>query len=136
MSEELIKVVAAVIQLDGHYLIARRASHKSNAGQWEFPGGKLEATETPAAALQREILEELGVNIVVKEFFDAKEHHYETVKIELSAYLAELLDFDFKLTDHDEIRWVLPADFSEYQFSPADEFIIESLQSDEPYFTV
>src|SRR5574344_2190284 len=136
MPEELIKVVAAVISLDGHYLIDKRAGHKTNSGEWEFPGGKLEATETPEAALQREILEELGVNIDVKEFFDAKEYHYEHAKIELAAYLAELLDFDFKLTDHDEIRWVLPADFDEYQFSPADKFIVESLKADGSYFAI
>lgn len=126
--EELIKVVAAVIGLDGQYLIARRRQGRQQGGLWEFPGGKVEADESPAESLAREIKEELGVEIIVGEFFDANVYHYDHSSIELTAYEVRLKSFDFQLVDHDDIRWVAPADFGEYDFAPADNFLLEEIK--------
>ena len=63
------KVTAAVIEKDGKILIARRKRDDSQAGKWEFPGGKLEAGETPEACLKRELREELGIETEVGAFF-------------------------------------------------------------------
>ena len=60
-------VVAALIERDGRILICRRREDQSHAGKWEFPGGKVEAGETPGAALQRELAEELGIAEVEAE---------------------------------------------------------------------
>lgn len=128
MESGIIKVVAAIINLDGQYLIARRKEDKKNGGLWEFPGGKIEPGESPEDALAREIKEELNVDIEVGEFFDADIHRYEQATIELAAYSASLLSYDFRLADHDELRWVALPDFGEYQFSEADHFLIEEIR--------
>ena len=59
--DEKIRVVAAVVERDGHFLVCRRPAHKRHGDLWEFPGGKLEAGETIQAAARRELFEELGV---------------------------------------------------------------------------
>lgn len=69
-----ISVVGAVIILDDSVLACRRAPFKSQAGLWEFPGGKVEAGESPEEALRREIIEELGVPVEVKQFVGTGEH--------------------------------------------------------------
>src|SRR5687768_3339967 len=58
-----IRVIAAVVERDGRFLLAQRASHKRHGGLWEFPGGKLEHGETVLAAAQRELREELGLDV-------------------------------------------------------------------------
>jgi mutator protein MutT len=61
--DEKIRVVAAVVERNGHFLVCQRPAHKRHGGLWEFPGGKLEASETVEGAARRELAEELGVSI-------------------------------------------------------------------------
>lgn len=123
----LIEVVAAIIKKNDKYLIARRASHKDDAGKWEFPGGKIEAGETPETALKRELLEELGVNTKIGQFIKSAVCDIGRFIIELKAYEVNLIDGDFSLTDHDEIAWVTVAAMKTYPMSQADLFIIDHL---------
>lgn len=69
-------VVAAVIQRDGRVLVSQRPPEKHYPLQWEFPGGKVEAGESPEAALRREIREELGVDIRVGDLIERVHHDY------------------------------------------------------------
>jgi len=65
----MIEVVCGVIYNEhGQVLICRRAKHKSLAGYWEFPGGKIETDELPEQSLSRELLEELGMEVSVQDF--------------------------------------------------------------------
>ena len=104
---ERVRVVAAIIQRGDEYLVGRRAAHKSSAGEWEFPGGKPEPGETEPAALEREILEELGVEIRVLRLFDRSVTAVGELEIELACYACELVaDAPSASTDHDRLEWV------------------------------
>ena len=123
----MLKVVAAVIKKDDKYLVARRASHKQHAGKWEFPGGKIELGETPEIALERELLEELGVKTKIGQFVKSAVCDIGGLVIELMAYEVDLISDDFNLSDHDKIAWVTVAEMKTYTMSQADLFIIDHL---------
>lgn len=116
----MIRVVAGIIKRDGKVLIARRASHKTMSGKWEFPGGKVEEGENPERALEREILEEFGVVVRTKEFLHANQHDYGDFKIELIAFSADYIDGVFKLSDHDKMEWIVPEELYSYDLTDAD----------------
>jgi 8-oxo-dGTP diphosphatase len=122
-----ITVTAAIIEREGTILIARRKSGDRQAGKWEFPGGKLEKGETPEICLRRELQEELGIDVVVGSFVGRSFHRYPLGVIDLLAYQVTHLSGNFQLHDHEEIRWVLPADLPSYDFSAADIPIVNLL---------
>ncbi|WP_304226054.1 NUDIX domain-containing protein [Gracilinema caldarium] len=113
-------VAAAILEQDGKVLIARRAPGQKQAGLWEFPGGKLEAGETPEQCLEREITEELGVKIKVGPFFAENLYSYRSGTIRLMAYRARVLGGQLRLAVHSEVRWVSPLELLQHELSPAD----------------
>lgn len=125
----MIEVVAGILIKDRKVLIARRAPHKLLSGKWEFPGGKIERSETPEAALEREFFEEFGVETKTGNFFLTNEHDYGTFKIKLLAYFSEYLLGDFNLTDHDQIEWVYLKELNKFDLADADIPIVEALKS-------
>ncbi|TNF48604.1 MAG: 8-oxo-dGTP diphosphatase MutT [Bacteroidetes bacterium] len=117
----MIEVVCAIIRNDeGKIFIARRATHKSMAGKWEFPGGKIEEGETPQEALKREMEEGFGVTIEVGEYVGENVHHYPTFSIRLIAYEIKHLSGEFALTDHDQIHWATNEELKEVDLAEAD----------------
>jgi 8-oxo-dGTP diphosphatase len=117
----MIEVAAAIIENEqGQILIARRKKGKSQAGMWEFPGGKLESGESPEECLVRELQEEMGIEIAPYAWFGVNEHDYGTVRIKLIAYLAKYSTGEIRLADHDEYRWVNREELREYKWAPAD----------------
>jgi 8-oxo-dGTP diphosphatase len=108
-------------------LIARRKRGKSQAGMWEFPGGKIETGESPEACLIRELQEEMGIKIAPYAWFGVNEHDYGTVQIRLIAYLAKYSSGEIRLVDHDEYRWVDREELREYEWAPADVPFVERL---------
>lgn len=126
MPQPLIVTAAIVIQ-QGRILITQRLPDTRHAGLWEFPGGKLEPHESPTAALQREIREELGVEGQVGEIFDVVHHHYDWGAVLLLAYRCEL---DGQPLQHLEVadhRWVTPQELSTYPMLPADAPLVTRL---------
>jgi 8-oxo-dGTP diphosphatase len=112
-------VVAAAIERDGRYLAARRTRPADVAGRWEFPGGKIEPGETDEEALAREIREELGVEIAVGQRIPGEWTLHGDLVLHL--YVATLTDGEpAPLEQHDEIRWVRPADFDDVDWLPSD----------------
>src|SRR5436309_12864179 len=98
-----IAVVGAALVRDGRVLAARRSQPVQLAGGWEFPGGKVEDGESDAAALVRELREELDVTVEVGAQLGAAADG----PIRLTLYAATLVDGDPKpLQDHDELRWL------------------------------
>ena len=128
----LIPVVGAVIVRDGHILCARRGTGPL-AGLWEFPGGKVEPDETPQEALVREIEEELGCTIGVGDEVTTTTHAYDFATIALTTFWAELEagDPEPESTDHDEVRWLAPAELSSIDWASADIPAIEMIHSTE-----
>ena len=119
-------VVAAAIQREGRYLVARRTRPADVAGLWEFPGGKVEPGETETQALAREILEELGVEIAIGERVPGEWPLHGDLVLHL--YVAALIEGEpLPLEQHDEIRWVTSADFDSVDWLPSDVDAVRSL---------
>ena len=125
----LRKVTAAVIERAGKVLVARRRMGKTAGGLWEFPGGKLEAGESPGRGLERELEEELGVHARAGEFLCAVPFSGPAASFELIVYRTELLDDDFRLTDHDAVRWLDPGEMDEAEFSAPDRPVVRLLRA-------
>jgi 8-oxo-dGTP diphosphatase len=125
---ERIVVVAAVIERDGRFLVARRLKGTHLAGYWEFPGGKVQREETEEGALQREISEELntGISNARKIFHTA--HAYPELIVELHFYRAELTG-EAQPALGQELRWITREDFDTLDFPPADAQLIDGLRN-------
>lgn len=119
-------MTAAIIEKGGYILIGRRKAGPFE-DMWEFPGGKVEAAETPEACLKRELREELNVEAEIGAFFLSSKHAYSHAAIELLAYKAKIVGGEMCLRDHKEIRWVAAEDLHSYEFPAADRPIIEKL---------
>ena len=125
-----IKVVGAAIlnQKQDKILVAKRASNRILHYMWEFPGGKIEANETPKQALQREIKEELNVNIEVgPQVGRSTEFEYDFGVVQLTVFYAKLQTHDFKLVAHSSIKWVSEEELANLSWPKADEEIVEEL---------
>lgn len=115
-----ISVVAAVIVRDGAVLCAQRGPSDSLAGYWEFPGGKIEPGESPAAALKREIAEELECIVNVGAEVTTTTHAYDFGDVKLTTFWCRLVSGEPNLTEHAEVRWVAPQKLRELEWAPAD----------------
>jgi 8-oxo-dGTP diphosphatase len=115
-----LKVLAAVIIKRGRILIARRKSTDRFGGQWEFPGGKLEAGETPKDGLARELKEEFGIEAGVGRFLGSVRSASPGFAILLGAYEVIHLSGEFELREHDEIRWVRPSEIAGFELTEPD----------------
>jgi len=124
----MIEVAAAIIENDkGQILIARRKEGKSQAGLWEFPGGKIENGETPQACIVRELLEEMNISVTPGELFGVNEFVDKTVQILLIAHKATYIGGQIRLVDHDEFFWAQRDELGKFVFAPADVKFVEML---------
>ncbi len=118
----MIEVVAAVIVRDEKYLIAKKPARKG--GAWEFPGGKVEVGETFGAALEREIQEELGVEIQAHQVLASIAVLIKDQSYRIHFMSAKLISDRFKLTEHQSIKWVSSEELQMTAMSSADlEFV-------------
>jgi 8-oxo-dGTP diphosphatase len=122
-----IRVVAAVIERDGRYLITQRRPTAVLPLMWEFPGGKVEAGETDAAALCREVLHRLGVDVEVGQLISFVSHPYEKYVVDLHLYECKLTSNDPIVQNVHAFKWVSSAEFDQYPFTPADEASMNKL---------
>lgn len=124
MTAKLVLVVAcALIDTDNRVLIAQRPEGRSMAGLWEFPGGKVEAGETPEAALIRELREELSIDVEPKCLapYTFASHAYDTFHLLMPLYLCRRWSGDLKEREGQTIAWVRAARLVDYAMPPADE---------------
>lgn len=124
----MVDVVAAIIiNEEGKILITQRNLKKSQGGLWEFPGGKIEPNETKEDAIIREIKEELTIDIKVDEYFDEKVFNYPEKKINLIALKCSKVNGNIKLMEHEDYKWVVNSELKNFEFAPADMFIVNKL---------
>ncbi len=121
-------VTAAILQRNGKILIARRKQGR-HAGKWEFPGGKVDAGETPEACLARELHEEFGIDVEVGAAFAESVYDYRHGTIRLLAYHVYWDGDELQPRDHDKFVWLPPAELPAYDLLPADLPLAEKLAS-------
>src|SRR5580693_4018652 len=119
--DRTIRVVAAVLERDGRYLITQRRTSAVLPLLWEFPGGRVEDGETDAHALKREVSHRLGAEIEVGKLISFVSHPYEHYVVDLFLYECALAGPTLEARNVNAFKWVTSADFDQYPFTPADE---------------
>ena len=128
-----IRVVAALIEEGGKFLVCRRPANKARGLLWEFAGGKVEQGEEKAAALVRECREELGVELVVGEVFTELTHVYPDVTVRLTLFCTRIAAGVPQRLEHAELRWATPQEMLSLEFCPADAPILRMLAGRTPH---
>ena len=122
-----IEVVAAIIQRDGAYFATQRG-YGEFEGMWEFPGGKIEPGERPEAALQREIQEELDIDITISRFLCTTDYDYPLFHLTMHCYLCEIKSGEIELREHKSARWLTAETLDSVEWLPADKEIVAPLR--------
>lgn len=129
-SMRTIRVVAAVVERAGRYLITQRRPAALLPLLWEFPGGRVEDGETDASALKREVRHRLGVDVDVGQLISFVSHPYERYVVDLYLYECRITSGDgsplLPLAVH-AFKWVTSVEFDHYAFTPADEASMNKL---------
>ena len=127
MQQRTIRVVAAVIEKDGRYLITQRRTTAVLPLLWEFPGGRVEDNELDAHALKREVNHRLGAEIDVGKLISFVSHPYEHYVVDLYLYECTLKTPELEARAVHGYRWASSAEFDQYSFTPADEASMDKL---------
>ena len=122
-----IRVVAAAFKNENK-IFATARGYGEFKGQWEFPGGKIEARETPQEALVREIKEELETTIQVGDLIDTIEHDYPTFHLSMDCYWCDIVEGELKLLEAESARWLSKEELYDVKWLPADILLIEKIK--------
>ena len=118
-----IEVVAAIIR-KGDKIFATQRGYGDWKDWWEFPGGKMEAGETPEEALVREIREELDTKITIDKFLHTVDYNYPQFHLTLHCFMCSLKSQQMHLNEHEAARWLNAEDLQSVQWLPADEELL------------
>lgn len=130
VSKPLLLVAAcALVDADGRVLLAQRPEGKTLAGLWEFPGGKIEAGETPEETLIRELAEELGIEVksACLAPLTFASHSYDTMHLLMPLYVCRRWEGIARPIEGQTLAWVAPKRMRDYPMPPADEPLIPML---------
>ena len=122
-----IHVVAAIIRRDDEVFATQRG-YGNYKDWWEFPGGKIEAGETPKQALAREILEELAADISVEDFLTTVEYDYPEFHLSMACYWCSVKEGHLTLLEHEAARWLPLENLRQVNWLPADVLVIEEIE--------
>lgn len=125
----IIEVAAGLVFHAGKLLITRRYPEAHQGGLWEFPGGKREPQETFPECLQRELREELGIEVLVGPLLETITHAYPEKTVLLKFFHCTLASGEPQTLGCAEFRWVTPDELHDHAFPPADQRLLENLQS-------
>ena len=123
----MVEVVAALIWDKDKFLICQRPAHKARGLLWEVVGGKVELGETKERALIRECREELAITLSVGDVFMDVVHEYPDINVHLTLFNAIIAEGVPRTLEHNDIRWISPAEIPDYDFCPADEEILTQI---------
>lgn len=128
-----VRVVAAVIKAvnkQGNPVIyATQRGYGEFKDGWEFPGGKIEAGETPQEALKREIMEELDTEISVGQLIDTIEYDYPTFHLSMDCFWAEVVSGKLILKEHEAAKWLTKEELNSVEWLPADVALIDKIEN-------
>ena len=122
-----IRVVAAVIRKDDKIFATQRGYGELKGG-WEFPGGKIEESETPQEALKREIEEELDTEISVGELIDTIEYDYPNFHLSMDCFWCEIVEGKLVLKEHEAARWLDRKTMDDVEWLPADVTLVGKIK--------
>ena len=117
-------VVAALIWDQDKFMICQRPAHKARGLLWEFVGGKTEPGESLEEALVRECREELDITVSVGDIFTQVVHEYPDILIRLTLFNCIIAQGKPRLLEHNDLKWITPAQIPQFDFCPADKDIL------------
>lgn len=127
---EVLRVAAGILRDEqAQILIAERKGDAAFVGQWEFPGGKIAAGESPTDALRRELAEELGIRVLSETHFQCVDHVYPDRVVSIQFYLVDAWDGVPEGLLGQRLLWRRPADIDSNSLLPADAPVLEALKS-------
>jgi len=126
-SMKQIEVVAAIIHDSDGRIFATQRGYGDMKDGWEFPGGKVEAGESPEAALKREILEELETRIQIERLVTTVEYDYPKFHLKMHCYLCNIESGNLTLKEHEAAKWLKLSDIYTVDWLPADKAVVDLL---------
>lgn len=123
----MTEVVAALIWDGDKFMACQRPANKARGLMWEFVGGKVEPGEAREQALVRECREELAVTVSVGDVFMEVVHEYPDLTVRLTLFHATITEGEPQKLEHNDIRWITPAEISQHDFCPADQEILREI---------
>ena len=120
-----VRVLAAVINRDGRFLICRRPPHKRHGNLWEFPGGKVEVGESDLVAARRELAEELGVVVTTVGAVEFSVHDAGSPFV--IEFLRVTIEGEPVCKEHSELAWAVSNELLGYDLAPSDRRYAEFL---------
>ncbi len=125
----MTEVTCAIIIENSMVLATRRSSAMPHPLKWEFPGGKLKGEESPEACITREILEELGVEIIPQQVLLPVIHHYDTGSVKLIPVVCNILKGVLSLSEHQEYKWLRCEELEGMDWLEADLGVVEMIRA-------
>ena len=134
MDRKVIEVAAGLVFRDGLLLITQRRPGDHLGGLWEFPGGKRESNETFEQCLARELAEELGIDVEVRELVDTISHDYPEKSVHLQFYRCRWLRYEPRKIHVHDFAWVTREQLSTYEFPAADAQLLALLRRTDQFW--
>ena len=124
-----LHVACAIIELDGRVLAAQRSAAMTLPLKWEFPGGKIEAGESPEECLIRELMEELGITVLVCAALSPSTHGYPDFTVTLYPFTCRLAGGVVTMHEHHALQWIEPQRMEELDWAAADLPVISAYRA-------
>ena len=128
-----IHVTCAIIERDGLVLAAQRGASMRMPLKWEFPGGKIEPGEGAEASLHRELMEEMGLRLVVKRAMPPSTHRYPAFTVKLYPFVCAIRSGEMTLNEHHAVVWLRPNDLPTLDWVEADREVVEAYRQSLPF---
>lgn len=125
-----IEVVAAIIHDSDGRIFATQRGYGDMKDGWEFPGGKVEARESPEEALKREIFEELETKIQIERLVQTVEYDYPKFHLTMHCYWCRIESGSLTLKEHEAAKWLQLSDLDSVDWLPADQIVVDTLKSE------